>query len=243
MALFGFGDSNFHGGQQRAPADGSGWGPDMYGTGFYIADPNDPSTWGKGGLSNANDPGYGGNPNVQLLTEAFQPGMDWNSGMQRFLSGFRGDASSIPKFLQDFAPFYFGNLLQTPEAQRIQDPNQFLASTYEPAANQIEAGGEANMRQMRGSMANQGLDAGGMMPMLQAQMQAQSAGQRGDLKNRALTDQAYGSWGLTRDVAGMGFGYAPSQQKQGFDWGPVAAAAGGVAGQFIGSSGFGGKGK
>lgn len=240
MSLFGFGDSMGPQGGNRT-ASGAAWGPEMYGRGFFPADPNDPSTWGKGGVG-ANDPGYGGNPNVQLMTEAWQPGMDWNTGMERFLSGWRGKYGDIPQFMQDFAPFYFGNLLKTKEAQRITDPSQFLAATYQPAATQIEAGGEANMRQARGAIANQGLDAGGMMPMLQSQMQAQSAGQRGDILNRARADQAMSAWGLTRDVAGMGFGYAPQQTKAGFDWGPLAGAAGNVAGAFIGSSGF-GKGK
>lgn len=220
-----------------------GWGPEMYGPGYHNVDPNDRSTWGPGGLG-PNFPGYGGDPNVQLLTEAWQPGMDWQTGMNRLLAGFRGSAKHIPQHIQNFAPFYFANLLNTPEAQRLTDPEQFLQTTYNPAAQQIEAGTETNLRQLRGSLANSGLDAGGMSPLIEAQMQAQGAGQRGDLLNRARAEQANTAWGLTRDVAGMGFGYAPtSGGGGGMDWGPLAAAAGGVAGSFIGNAGFQPKGK
>lgn len=186
--------------------------------------------------------GYGGDPNLFGLQDAGGAG-GWNDQLSQLLQGWQGKASHIPEHLQKFAPFFFANLLKTPEAQRLMDVNKMTAYSYAPAAAQIQQGSSAALRAAQGNLAASGLDVTGAYPALQAQIQTQAAGQGGDILNRLLQENAYGSWGMVRDVAGMGFGYGPmGQQRSSFDWGPMAQAAGQVVGSYVGS-GFNGGGK
>jgi hypothetical protein len=190
-------------------------------------------------LGNPDQTKYG-----SLTGGGYQNTGDWGDFIQNCMADMERsglDAGEIGRHTQMLAPAFFSNLLKTGAARDLMDTDRMMATRFQPAAAKIGAGTEASLRNVQNSLAMSGLSASGAMPMLQGQLQSQQAGQMGDMLNRMLTEQAYTKWGMTRDVAGMGFGYAPMGQVpgQGTDWAALAGAGGQVIGSWLGGLGTG----
>jgi hypothetical protein len=119
------------------------------------------------------------------------------------------------------------------------DPKRATEMAYRPGAAAIASGTEQGLRGARGSLAMSGLSSSGAYPMLEAQMRMQSAGMQGNLYSNLMQQNMQNRWNITRDVAGMGMGMAPSGGGQGggssgSSWaGPLASAAGSFLGYYM----------
>lgn len=180
---------------------------------------------------------YAGDPNLELIAQAGQRGGGFQDIMGGILEGFSGNASHIPGFFKNFAPFIMAQLLQTDAAKDLMDTDRLSQLAYAPVASNIEQQRAMTMRGVRGALAQSGMAHSGALPHMEAQLGMQAAGQKGSILNNLILQQLMQRWNMTRDVAGMGLGLPGATAGGGggnIDWGSLLSGAGSAAGGIAG---------
>lgn len=175
---------------------------------------------------------YGGDPNVALIDQAGNQGGNFADITGRIAKGFRGSSKQLAQHFERFRPLILSQLLKTGAAKDLLETDKFAQAAYAPGANQIESGVNQGLRSLRGSLAMNGLTAGGVYPGLEASLRFQAASARGALLNQVQMEQLQNRYNMQRDIASLSAGLPASgvQSQGGMDWGALLGQLLGAAG-------------
>lgn len=150
---------------------------------------------------------FAGDPNVAAIeaagNRAGATGGDFSQIMGDIAQNFRGSSRHLAEHFQRFRPLILSQLLKTKAAKDLLETDRFAQGAYAPGANMIESATNRGLRSLRGSLALNGLTAGGVYPGLEASMRFQAASSRAALLNQVQMEQLQNRYNLQRDIAQM----------------------------------------
>lgn len=162
---------------------------------------------------------FAGDPNVAAIeaagNRAGAEGGDLSSIYGDIAKNFRGSSRQLAEHMQRFRPLIMSQLLKTKAARDLLDTDKYAQAAYAPGANLIESATNRGLRSLRGSLALNGLTAGGVYPGLEASMRFQAASSRAALLNQVQSEQLQNRYNLQRDIAQMQMGLPAQNYSQG----------------------------